>query len=373
MRIRVPLTYRIHATPYKCRIPEWMSMLENLWVDVPEAGRDEIDLALVIRNLEGDVVENVYACRGGLWVRDSRQADEPPLTAQHLHSVGHKVFKHPGREKDYVADVGKASRVLSTYGMLCASLGKFSTLERAAYFDHEGIGFVERTAESARPRNITESERAAKVAETIHKVDNNVIAVDGKLYFKVQEPGLVATRGYGGWSFSWAFGRRNYANSDPRSLESDTYPVSVLDFARLGEWFGSDEKPLNIDFDLQILLPACFSLKDDRRALLADATRETRDILFAGRMSTESIYAWCAVRDCIKDLLLDEYGRPVSMACVLDLPDDRFEELSSALERYATLDGKTFKSVEMWDSRQIAFDAQPQAITPCAVGASSAL
>lgn len=359
MRVTVPVSYRVTAIKYKHQIASPITMRENVTVEVPDVPSEEMVLALVVRDLEGNDLERLYGHDGRLWVKDMRGEDDLPFIRQHMDMAGQKVSSQYNSGSEYL----KASSVLSSQmgrvGLLRTHTGEVSqyVFGEAAYVQDGEVRFLEKTLESEKARKPTESNRDDRFSAAATTARRDCVCVDGVVYRRVPEPCIQAGSGYIN-AVSWRFGAENYVDTSKRRQENG-YPISVRDFGRLEEWFVDEgDRPLSIDFSMEVVEPSYFTRRTDRIGMLIDATNIVERGLSRDR-STPFIHKWCELRDAVDSMWLRPDGRATT-AEVVSMDEAEYERLAGLVEELAQLgDAVRDRGLRMWDSRDVSV---PQAM-----------
>jgi hypothetical protein len=357
MRVSIPVKYTVKGIEFRHRDPRQLSMFENVWVDVPDVAPSDLDLVMVVRSAAGEVLENVYGYGGKMWVRDSRGEGDLPMLPQHVAAVGRQIPNYQGSHaRDNKEHTIRVIREVAGVGMLATKTGEIGDYEyrQLAYNGKDGLVLREKTPELERVRNVTESDRALKLAAAERTAWNDSIAVGGVLYRRVNEPSIVVDRSWMGNS-RWMFGAINFLDAatgkqyENRSLCG----VSPRDFGRLTEWFGDDYTADKLGFSMEVHDDRYMVRRTDRIALLADANR----LIDAGvdrTSKTDYVLKWCQLRDAY-NLLWSRDGAQLSQANVLARPDEDFERICELVEAAAASCGREHKlpGLQIWNSRTI--------------------
>ncbi|MCV9964567.1 hypothetical protein OIU34_22005 [Pararhizobium sp. BT-229] len=365
MRISVPFSYKVSATPYKHKLPSTMSMVENAWVDVPDVDVENLLLALVVRDAAGRDIEHVYTYAGEFWVKDERGAGDLPFLSQHLPVAGQKIpeartSSHFSRA-DEESQLTAATNLLGKVGMLrtrTAGVGAYEA-RNWMFNGQNGPEFVEVTVESEKARNVTSSTREERLQRARTLAHNHCISVDGVLYHRVAEPCLVS-RSSMYCEVRWTFGCPDFFTPEGLS-KNHGYPVSAKDFDRVHDWFDTSAKAAKVDFSFDVLDESPFRTRADRIALVSSAHRVVADGL-SKENSTPYIAKWCEVRDYLAALWQGEEGK-LTPASMLERDEADFDRLAGLLDDIGQFGEKRkyggeldLQGLKMWDGRTFALE-----------------
>ncbi|MBY3433893.1 hypothetical protein HFN89_06990 [Rhizobium laguerreae] len=375
MRISIPFSYRVTAVPFKHKLPSSMAMVENMSVDVPEIDAARLELALVVRDGHGRDIERVYAYGQDFWVKDARGETDLPFLAQHLPAAGQKVpevrHSHHIAVRRDADELTAATKLLGEVGILrsrTAGIGRWQAREWIVNTP-EGFGFVEKTVDSERARNVTESDREARQQRAQRLAHEQTICVAGELYHRVAEP-VISSKADIGTKMTWTFGCPDFLTEAGISKYSG-YPVSAKDFDRIQDWFDTDAKEVSIDFSFEVVDDKHFKVRADRIALLSSVQRAISDGL-TNRNSTPYIAKWCAMRDWYDDLLKGRDGAKLPSHLTMEKREADFDNLAGLLEELGQFGeprkyggALDLQGLKMWDGRAVALDlSQTAALQP---------
>ncbi|MDW9481132.1 hypothetical protein GOB57_21030 [Sinorhizobium meliloti] len=364
MRISVPFSYQVKAIPYKHKLESTLTMLENMWVDVPEMEAGNLALALVVRDVEGRDIERVYACGGDFWVRDSRNEGDLPFLEQHLPAAGQRIpgtrqSAHPLlRESE---ELSGATTLLGKVGMLRTRTAGIGGREARHWIVNrpEGHEFIEITVDTEKARSVSSSDREERLQRARRLAMDQTIAVDGVLYHRVAEPCIISDSNHC-TEMKWRFGCPDFLT--PAGIAKNSgYPVSAKDFERVHDWFDEPDRAVTMRFSFDVLDETYFKIRADRIALVSSAQRVVSDGLY-NENTTPYIAKWCELRDCLAALLRAP-DAPLTAAGMLARDDHDFERLAGLLEEIGEF-GETrryggkldLQGLKMWDSRAVALE-----------------
>lgn len=365
MRISVPFSYQVTAIPYKHKLESNLRMVENTWVDVPDVDASHLALALVVRNVEGQDVERIYAYAGEFWVKDGRADSDLPFVSQHLPAAGQKIpeardssHHSPVRE---TSESAAATKLLGRVGMLRARTAGITAYEARQWMvnGQDGPEFIEVTVESEKARSVTSSTREKRLQRARTLAQNHTIAVDGVLYHRVAEPCIVAGFGVLSRGVSWSFGCPDFLTPAVISKYRG-YPVSAKDFDRVHDWFDTPDHTVSIGFSFDVVDEAHFKVKADRIALASCAQRIVMDGL-SNAKTTPYIAKWCEVRDWYAAMCKDNEGQ-LSQGEMLAKDEGDFERLAGLIEELAEFEesrgygGIDPQGLRMWDTRAVSLE-----------------
>lgn len=373
MRISVPFSYKVSATPYKHKLPLTMSMVENTWVDVRDVDAENLSLALVVRNASGRDVERVYTHAGEFWVKDERGATDLPFLSQHLPAAGQAIpeartSSHYSRT-DEESQLTAATRLLGQVGMLrtrTAGVGAYEA-RKWMFNGQNGPEFIEVTVESEKARNVTQSTRDERLQRARTLAHNQCIAVDGVLYHRVAEPCLVSQSSMY-CEVRWTFGYPDFFTPEGLS-KNQGYPVSAKDFDKVHDWFDTSDREAKVAFSFDVIDETPFRTQADRIALVANAQRVVMHGL-SNDKSTPYIAKWCEVRDCLVALWQGGDGK-LAPSAMLDRDETDFDQLAGLLEDLGQFGEKAqygreldLQGLKMWDGRAFSLDLAQGHLAP---------
>jgi hypothetical protein len=360
MRISIPFTYQVNAVPYKHKQSTNLTMLENVWVEIPEVAAEWLELALTIRDTNGNALERVYAYGGEFWVKDSRCDDDLPFLKQHLSAAGQRVPEQRvtqlGRRDQDEAE--EATKLLGFVGMLrtkTAGLDRYEA-NKSMLRGENGPEFLERTVETERARSLRDSTREDRLHRALRIAQKHTITVDGDLYHRVAEPTVYCKSSI---VAEWRFGCHDYM-TEPGISKSNDYPLSAKDFDRINELFDRDTYAVRVGFAFEVLDGRHFKVKAERIALVSAAQRIVTDGLYSGN-STPYIHTWCRLRDQLNFMWQGEDGSRLTGDQLLSKDIGEFEALAGLIEGLAAFGEPRryggdldLQGLRMWDARTVS-------------------
>lgn len=366
MRVSVPFTYKVTAVPYKHQNEATLMMVENMWVEVPDIEPEDLDLAMVVRDLEGNEVERIYGHAGQTWVKDSRDAQDLPFYEQHLWVADREKFRFRDDKLELDSQL-KDVVILGSIGILRAKTALYFensyALSQSFYDSDEGVMFLEKTVESEKARKVRTSDRDKRMERARRIAQDYAIAVNGELYYRVSEPCLIVTDYYGRYAeVKWRFGCPDFV-TDTGARQNSGYPVSAKDFGRINEFFSAAGNSIKGDFSCEVHDDRYFTLAADKIALVADAQRIVNDELHNSR-PTAFILKWCQLRDHLEGMWNGSEGR-VAFRDFLSRDDFDFNTLAGYIEEIdAIAPDIGAKGLRMWDSRLVSPEIRANAPQP---------
>jgi hypothetical protein len=352
MLVDLPFTYEVKGVPFKSRDSRRIDLHENVSVHIRDVSSADTDLALVISK-DGVENERFIGYVGALWVRDARdEIGALPFHRQHIDWVL--------PQRDALLRAGEGDKIkalcdmLSFTGLFATYMTKFEPYHVDKYgrrTDSGHFGVHEKSVESERIREVSATNREARLERTISSAARMLIAVDGVVHCRAPEPILELALGfYGQQSRKWRFGTLDYSVHDRSSLLQN-YPVSLLDVHKVEEWFRSAgvASTGQSEFTFEVMAPGYLGqLPTKQMCLMRDASEAIEQALDKKR-DTPFISKWCQVRDLVATFGGDLNGQPPG----------RYDELSGLMSDLCVLaDDRHVKSFGscVWDSREMTLD-----------------
>jgi hypothetical protein len=345
----MPFSYTVRGVEFGCRNETTVYCREDAEAEVFDVPGEELVPALVIRDRADAVVEEFFSYDGRFWIRDSRTADgDIPFVAKHAAALGLKMTQSLGHDPRKVGE--QVCGLLGKIGIAKVRSAKledsYDLAKHFVFLPGGGVSTHERTPETERMRKVVSTTRPESLSEARTKLSKKTIAVDGRLYSEVPEPGLVAKRNS---PPDWTIRAADYLAANQYE---DAYPVSVLDLDKVDALFGLDGRH-SPTFSLDVLAPSAFVRPTFRIALMKDAVRVVEHDL-SRRMPTEAITLWCRLRDRVE----------AAGASRLRQPEAFYEDVASDLAALsATGHNVRGMGLALWDSRPVSLEVEARSFS----------
>lgn len=377
MIITLPFKYDVRGVEPRKRNDISKPNYDNVSVHIHDVDRSDLTHALTLVDRAGRHLETFYHFNNAFWIENSRASSQPFLN-QHLMLAGQwprtarpplKRYASPRERQNYRAysqddadhDNSRYAAALDRIGILARHttrpwmdrlIGADGNLT-APFRDAEGTVICDVTDPSEGFRMVMGNDREKTAEKMSSYAQDNVIAVDGKLFHKVPPPVIYATDD----KVDWCFSESLYYLSPGSIHDESTYDYSsahayrmpMTDEGVIADAFPEHAAADKVMFKVHYIDEQLFEPVDLSKGVIKDIETVMSVRFDLAEKPTDFITRWCEVRDLVSHVLyaLDEQS------------EDFYDSAASILCRMEEEGLGKFPGATMWNNRAVALTLNP--------------